>query len=339
VTSAPATADGYWSLPINTEASIRHAAGLYSAEKPFDPHKPVELDGRPPELSALYANLDAKLPPMRIYTFSTEAEENQDFSLIPTTFLPGSPEDMIVSLIKRFEAGKAGYDSVWHGSKHPLPKSPTAMTICEVRDWQLRARKFQKSTAIGLYQIVGGTLRETIAKMGVDCDHLFDAKMQDRIGLALLYGRGWAEFKAGKMTVQDFAYELAGEWAAFPAPYGKHKGKSRHRGIAGNRHLIELPEYLAFLEGIRRKIDNGEAVSSEQQLDLIEPDGAVPLIEVKLERGDDSDPLASTTSNSETGPDHFEVVSLDAGAFEGSNLQNDRASPTIPRASILTFSN
>lgn len=339
--SHAASAEGYWSLPKNIEGAILAASALYDAEPEYDPHKPVVIDDRAPELTALYDEMDERLAPMRIYTFSAKPEEAHDITKIPTTFLPGSAEDMIVSLIRRFEAGKKGYDSVWYGNRHPLPQKPSEMTVCEVRDWQLAARKVQKSTAIGMYQIVGGTYRRVIEQMQLPCDLKFDAKTQDRIGLALLYGRGWAEFKAGTMKVEDFAYELAGEWAAFPAPYGEHKGMSRHRGIAGNKHLIALPEYLAYLHEIRRKIGSGDATSTEEQLDLVVADDtnleAIPLLS------------ASETTDAPPSPEHdigddkqFEIVELDASSSTASGQQPDAPIETATveggrRWKIMTF--
>lgn len=304
-------AEGYWTLPQNIDASIVAASELYDAEPEHDPHKPVLIDGRSPELTALYDGMDERLAPMRIYTFSDKPEEARDIAKIPTTFLPGSAEDMIVSLIRRFEAGEKGYDSVWYGSRHPLPKRPTQMTVCEVRDWQLAARKVQKSTAIGMYQIVGGTYRRVLEQMHLPCDLKFNAKTQDRIGLALLYGRGWAEFKAGTMKVEDFAYELAGEWAAFPAPYGEHKGMSRHRGVAGNKHLIALSDYLTYLHDIRAKIVSGYATDTEEQLDLVVSD-ASNLEKIPLLTASDTaeDPPAPRPSDAVELPQEFEVIQL-----------------------------
>lgn len=164
----------------------------------------------------------------------------------------------MISYIRRFEAGRDGYDAVWHGNRTPLPARPTEMTICEVRNWQLTAARRQASTAIGLFQIVGGTYRSLLDRVSLPCDTPFNEKTQDMLGLALLMGRGWHDFKAGRMSVEDFAYELAGEWAAFPAPHGENKGFSRYRGIAGNRHLVGLDDYMTFLRDLERKIRAGD---------------------------------------------------------------------------------
>lgn len=212
----------------------------------------------------IYAMLDVRIPPAKIYAYSEKADAPFDWSQIPTSFEPGSPEDKIVNYIRKFEAGKQGYDSVWAGNRHPLPRRPTDMSVCEVRQWQAEAGKRQDSAAIGLFQIIGSTFNTVMNQLQLGCDTKFDQKTQDRMGLALLYRRGWAEFKAGAKAdknydVTGFAFELAGEWAAFPAPVGPDKGFSRYRRIGGNRHLVELPEYLAFLRDLRDEIHRGAA--------------------------------------------------------------------------------
>ncbi|MGZ3218402.1 lysozyme family protein [Paracoccus sp. T5] len=259
VTTAHATDLG--DAPADLASEIQRASALYATEPAADPHKAVVLAETPVEMIEIYAALDERLPPMKIYSFTRDddvPEADVLQSLLPTTFTPGSAEDLIISYIRRFEAGKNGYNAVWHGNRTPLPSRPTDMTVCEVRDWQIAAARRQASTAIGLFQIVGGTYRSLLNRVNLPCNTPFDQKTQDMLGLALLMGRGWQEFKAGRMTVEDFGFELAGEWAAFPAPYGKDKGFSRYRGIAGNRHQVELRDYMAFLRDLDQKIRAGD---------------------------------------------------------------------------------
>lgn len=263
-----AAADEFWVEPPTLPVERAGATALYAGSTQTDPHTPVRLSTRPQELAGLFASLDARIPPIQSYSFTAEEKHPQNYADIPTTFAPGSAEDQMIRFIRRFEAGAKGYDSVWYGNRHPLPARPTEMTICQVRDWQLEARNKQRSTAIGLYQIVGGTFRNMIDKMNLECGTKFDAATQDRIGLALLYGRGWAGFKSGSVALEDFAFDLAGEWAAFPAPYGPDKGKSRYWRDGNNAHQIGLTEYLGFLRDLQRKIAAGEVISSEQQVVL-----------------------------------------------------------------------
>lgn len=281
------------------QASITTAAALYEGYETRDPYQPIELDDAPAELAALYASLDAGIPPSEILTLdgsTIDADKSATLANLPTTFAPGSAEDLIIRYIRKFESGKKGYDAVWHGNRHPLPKPPTEMTVCEVRDWQLAARHIQASTAIGLYQFVGGTFRQTLEQMDLDCDVKFDPATQDRMGLARLHTRFWAEFKAGLISVEDFGYELAGEWAAFPATKGKDKGYSRHRRIAGNRHQVELDDYLAFLNDLREKIESGELPDAEAIPQETVPENP----ETRLASGKTVPPVFTATHDSES---------------------------------------
>lgn len=247
-TQSYAQMNEYWTIPDTLGHAIENAKQLYPEnESPTHPEV-ITLDQEPVELHGLYATLDTRHAPMKIVTFPRPPALQQD---IPTSFAPGSLEDQIVGFIHKHEAPEKGYDAVWNKNKHPLPRAPTQMTVCEVRDWQLQARQVQESTAIGAYQIVGGTYRETLQALGLGCEVLFDQSTQDMFGLALLYKRGWPLFLNGSLSLEDFAYELAGEWAAFPAPYGPHRGFSRYRNMAGNKHQVELPVFIEFLRSLK----------------------------------------------------------------------------------------
>ena len=300
LSAAQASAEDYWRSPEPVlDAAISAAADLYAAEVAPDPFKPVVLDGPAPELAAIYAALDERSPPMKIYSFTNDPDEPQDYSALPSAFAPGSAEDQMIRFIRRYEAGDRGYDAVWHGSRHPLPKKPTQMTICEIRDWQLEAAKVQDSTAIGLFQMVGPTFRSVTKKMGLPCDLLFDQKTQDRIGLALLYGRGWADFKTGKLSVRDFGFELAGEWAAFPATYGKNRGISRHAGVGDNKHQVDLQTYTDFLTELQRQAMSGEIPAPELLAETEEEEDLPLLVDDRVQdaaenTGTDADDLGTS---------------------------------------------
>lgn len=248
-----AVAQSYWETGALRETPEALQLALYTSSPEASPDRKRVVEGDIPELTAAKARLEERFAPLKIYTFSASDPSDRRAAL-QTSYPPGSPEDRMIRFIQRYEAGTAGYDAVWAGSTVPLPRPPTQMTVCEVRDWQIAAATRQKSTAIGLYQFVGDTLRRVLDLVDLPCGQMFDAKTQDQLGMALLFGRGWQEFKAGAMSIEDFGYELAGEWAAFPAPFGPDRGYSRYRGIAGNRHLVELPEYMTFLTDLRRTI-------------------------------------------------------------------------------------
>jgi muramidase (phage lysozyme) len=256
-----ASAQDLWGTSPDAFSHDGGVAGLY--EKIDDPQELLETP--PVIVEENREALTGTLSPLRIYTYSATLAETEDldgavaFDDLPTSFLEGSPEAKVFEFIRGIEAGKKSYDAVWNGNRVPLPKRPTQMNVCEIMEWQSRAGKVQKSTAIGAYQFVGRTFREVVSILDFGCDVIFDQETQDRMALARLYQRGWAQFKSGQMNVVDFGYELAGEWAALPATKGKDKGLSRHHRIAGNRHLVELPEYLAFLNELKESFEEDQS--------------------------------------------------------------------------------
>lgn len=282
--AAPSHAQEMWGPVDVPPAELTAADTLYAGAEPYDPYRVIRLEAAPTELASIYADLDARTPPLRIYSYSRDTPQGLKEPMLRSSFVHGSAEARLSDFIRRFEAGRGDYDAVWAGSKVPLPAPPTQMTLCQVRDWQKRARRVQTSTAIGRYQVVSGTLKGVVEDLGLGCSVLFDAETQDTIALELFNRRGWAEFRDGSLSAEDFAFELAGEWAALPASKGPDKGRSRYWRIAGNRHLVELPEYLAFLATLRLgelgPVARQDRVEEGKELD----DGALRVVAFSADR-------------------------------------------------------
>lgn len=68
------------------------------------------------------------------------------------------------------------------------------------------------ATPMGRYQIVGKTLRSLKNKMGLTGDEQFTPELQDKMFLQLLKGRGYFEYKAGKLSKEEFLSNLKNEW-------------------------------------------------------------------------------------------------------------------------------
>lgn len=82
------------------------------------------------------------------------------------------------------------------------------------------------SSAVGRYQIIRTTLRDLRRSLGLSGDELYDRKMQDRLGMALLERRGLSMWKAGRISDEQFMKGLSAEWASLP----KADGKGTYRG-------------------------------------------------------------------------------------------------------------
>lgn len=68
------------------------------------------------------------------------------------------------------------------------------------------------ATPMGRYQIVGSTLRSLTKRLGLTGEEKFTPEMQDKLFLALLRGRGYDDYKAGKITKQQLVSNLQSEW-------------------------------------------------------------------------------------------------------------------------------
>jgi muramidase (phage lysozyme) len=131
---------------------------------------------------------------------------------------------------------KSGYDvSLGYGAYGGGPKKALSeMTFAEVKAYQKEMLKDPKnklrSSAVGKYQFISGTLAELQKKMGISDDAKFDAETQDKMGEMLLKRRGLDKFKSGKMSQDEFQTGLAAEWASIADPrtkksrYGQHVG-------------------------------------------------------------------------------------------------------------------
>jgi muramidase (phage lysozyme) len=192
--------------------------------------------------------------------FATEAQKQwekdqtgEDFGIVPggdTNF--NVQEDSLSSLgdddaaaILGFvsKAEGADFNTLFGGSKVILEEK----TVAEVQQMQRAHGKKTGSSATGAYQVMRKTLSDLIDQGVVDPDEPFTEDVQNRIGMALLERRGYADWKSGKLSTEQFADRLAQEWAALPLG----SGKSAHEGKMGNKARVPRAELVAMLEGLK----------------------------------------------------------------------------------------
>lgn len=170
--------------------------------------------------------------------------------------------DFVVQLgnvISSGESPRFGYDS-WYGrgtsrGPAPPPKPPTQMTVREVLEWQKHNNPPGPGTnAIGRYQIVNipnaPTMEEVVRELGFTGDELFDQTTQDKMFTHLLKRRGFDDFQKGKLRWQDFANNLAKEWASLPVVTPTRRGNislqpgmSYYSGVGGNKAHVNVNKY------------------------------------------------------------------------------------------------
>lgn len=163
-----------------------------------------------------------------------------------------------------------GYDDISgliSQSRYPA-KNITQMTIQEILDWQESIDASQLSEAVGRYQIMEDTLRgynndssagpgnPLYVRAGLSAGDLFSEENQDKMAIVLLNGRGLNRFLNNSITADQFANNLANEWASLPLVSGPNAGRSVYAGDrAGNRALTTVQAFLDAINAVKTNHD------------------------------------------------------------------------------------
>lgn len=162
----------------------------------------------------------------------------------------------LLSLIRGSETSR-GYEDYSRFAKVAPPKPVTQMTVNEVREWQRRAiAAGSQSVAIGGYQLISDTFDGVVREIGLTGDEVFEPALQDRMGTHLLGRRGYNDWASGRLTDDQFADNLAQEWAAFPRFTGPKRGRSHYDGDGLNASRTSIEKVQAALNATR----NGELI-------------------------------------------------------------------------------
>jgi muramidase (phage lysozyme) len=150
------------------------------------------------------------------------------------------------------------------------------MTIQEVLDHQEKRRKEGAvSSAVGRYQFIHKTLKDLVkTKNGEEknpkdlpLNAKFTPELQDKAATILLKRRGLDKYLSGKISPEQFATEIAKEWASIPLvtdmsvvrknkkgdeiQVDLKKGQSFYSGVAGNKSLVDPNELLNVVKNSR----------------------------------------------------------------------------------------
>lgn len=160
----------------------------------------------------------------------------------------------LLDLIGSLE-GPKGYSDYYRGAKIPPPRPLENMTVGEVMAWQQRNKDVRSNSAAGRYQIINKTLGGLVGQGVLSLDEPFNARAQDRAAIALADRRGLTRYRAGQISEQQFAQNLAMEWAAFPAATRDRRGRpaqgqSYYAGDGLNKSLTTLDRVLATIRSI-----------------------------------------------------------------------------------------
>lgn len=129
----------------------------------------------------------------------------------------------------------------------------TEMTIAEVLKWQAEyVRSGNPSSAAGRYQIIQPTLEGLVKEHAIDPSELFNEALQDKLAIKLTERRGARDFIEKKISADQFAANLAKEWAALPAVTGERPTESFYAGDGLNKSRIPVDTILSAIEEFKR---------------------------------------------------------------------------------------
>lgn len=128
----------------------------------------------------------------------------------------------------------------------------THMSIAEVMQWQANfVRQGSASSAVGRYQIIDSTLAGLVRRLGIDTSQKFNEPMQDRLAIALLEKRGVEAYVNKEITADQFAANLAMEWAALPRITSPNPSDSYYALDGLNKSHVSIEEIKRAIELIK----------------------------------------------------------------------------------------
>lgn len=151
----------------------------------------------------------------------------------------------ILDFIARYES-RGNYNVILGGETVP---ELTKMTLNQVHEYQRQmVQSGKESSAVGRYQYIRKTLRDTAAQMRLDPNTtIFDQKTQDAIATYTLRSIGLDRWLNGQLSDEDFLNNVAKIWAGIP----NTAGISAYQGVGSNKAGTTSKNALATLQNIK----------------------------------------------------------------------------------------
>lgn len=170
---------------------------------------------------------------------------SQTPSVDPAAYKP------LLNLIGRIESND-NYNAYFGNSKNTEIRF-TEMTVAEVLAWQANfVAQGNASSAVGRYQIINTTLSGLVSRKIVSADEIFSEATQDRLAIALLERRGSLEYVTKQLSPEQFAANLAREWAALPRVLGGDPNASYYQSDGLNKSRTTVDEVMEAIERIAK---------------------------------------------------------------------------------------
>jgi muramidase (phage lysozyme) len=170
----------------------------------------------------------------------------------PTNIDPAAYAPLLATIAKG-ESG--GNYNAYFGSPANTATRFTDMSVSEVMEWQAgHVARGNVSNAVGKYQIILPTLVGLMDQLNINKDEKFDEALQDRLAIALLERRGSVDYVNKKLTREQFAANLAMEWAALPKVIGSDPESSYYAADGLNKSHVTIDEVYGALAVLQSSV-------------------------------------------------------------------------------------
>ncbi len=150
------------------------------------------------------------------------------------------------------EGESKGNYNAYFGNAANSDISFTDMSISEVLRWQDEfVKSGQPSSAVGRYQIIRPTLNGLVKQMDIKPGEKFTEELQDKMAITLLERRGSLNFVNNKLSREQFAANIAKEWAALPRIIGQHPDESYYAGDGLNKARVNKEVVLNAIQKLK----------------------------------------------------------------------------------------
>jgi len=158
------------------------------------------------------------------------------------------------SLLNTIAKGESnGNYNAYFGSVDNSQIRFTDMTVAEVMHWQQQyVEQGAVSNAVGRYQFMGTTLAGLVKQLKISTHLKFDEKLQDRLAIALIERRGAHAFIQKQISREQFAANLAMEWAALPSVIGNSPHQSYYAGDGLNHARVTSDEVFDAIGKLKK---------------------------------------------------------------------------------------
>jgi conjugal transfer mating pair stabilization protein TraG len=163
-----------------------------------------------------------------------------------------NPEAYVPLLNTIAEGESKGNYNAYFGNAGNTTVHFTDMSVEQVLAWQADyVRGGSPSSAVGRYQLVRPTLAGLVRQLQIDPKAKFNKSLQDQLAITLMERRGSVEYVDKKLTREQFAANLAKEWAALPKVTGPRPQESYYAGDGLNQSRVSITSVYSAVDKLR----------------------------------------------------------------------------------------